>query len=52
MNPITAYVVLNVLWFGAFIFAVFYLHWTPWALAVPCMFHFTLKDLGAKDDDE
>lgn len=52
MNVVAAYTILNILWFGVFVFAVFNLHWTPWALAVPCLFHFTVKDLQGKEDDD
>lgn len=51
MNIPTCLFFANLLWFGFFFFAIIYLHWTPWCLAVPIIFHWRYSDFIEKDKD-
>lgn len=36
--------ILNILWFGVWLYIIFWLHHSGWWILVPLMFHWTISD--------
>jgi len=41
----TAWLLGNILWFGVFVFGIFYRDWPAISLAIPVIFHWRIDDI-------
>jgi hypothetical protein len=52
-NIITA--IINILWYGVWIYIIFWLHYSGWWILIPILFHWTTNkqgELESKKEDE